>query len=157
MGELTKMLDAISLQLILVIIIGIASIAITNTLYANVNTLDDLMVASANPLSFASLGLNVASIVAIAWAGYVWTKASKGKVLDGAKAGMLVSVVSGVITGYLAMIYVYPVLGNIYSAMGIGAAASMFGIGTYVIGILSSAFIGFILGAIGGYFGKGKK
>jgi len=157
MRELMKMLDAVSLQLIIVIVSGIASIVVTHSLYSGVTTFDDLMAVSSSPLSFASLGLSIVNIVVIAWAGFVWVKESKGSAVDGGKAGALVSVISGVITGYLSMIYVYPLMGRFLSAAGVPAAASSFGVVTYVIGIVAAAIIGFVLGAIGGYIAKEKK
>jgi hypothetical protein len=158
MEELKKMLDAVSLQLVLVIVIGVISIAIMNSIYAGITTFDQLIAASASPLSIASMILSIVSIVVIAWAGYVWAKESKGSAVDGGKAGALVSLISGIITGYLSMLYVYPILARLYSVAGIpGISASSFGVTTYIIGIISSLIIGFILGAIGGYFGKGKK
>ena len=156
--KITKMLDAVSLQLVLLIVLGILSIVITNTIYSGVTTFGELMAASMSPLSIASMILGLIGIVVTAWAGHVWAKASKGTAIDGGKAGALVSAISGAITGFLSMIYVYPLMGRLYSAAGIpGMSASSFGVTTYIIGIVTAAVIGFVLGAIGGYFGKPKK
>ena len=158
MTDIKKMLEAVSLQLVVVIVLGIASIVITQSLYSGITTFDQLIAASANPLSIASGLLGIISLIAIGWAGYVWAKVSRGSAIDGGKAGALVSVISGLITGYLSMIYIYPIMGNLYSAAGIpGITASSFGVTTYIMGIVVAAVIGFILGAIGGHLGKGKK
>jgi len=158
MGDIKEMLDAVSLQLVLVIVMGIASIGISHSIFSGITTLEELMTSSFSLLSIASMLLGIASIVVIAWAGFVWAKESKGSAVDGGKAGALVSVISGIITGYLSMIYISPLMGTLYSAAGMpGLVSSSLGVLTYVMGIVFSAVMGFVLGAIGGHFGKNRK
>jgi hypothetical protein len=154
MEELKKMLDAVSLQLVIAIIIGIVSIVITNSVYSGINTIDELIAAGMNPLSILSMFLSLVSLVAIGWAGYAWVKETKGTAVDGGKAGALVSAISGAITGYLSMIYVYPIMSKFMVAAGASQMASGFGFVSYIIGIVISAVIGFVLGAIGSVFAK---
>lgn len=156
MDELKKMLDAVSLQLVILIVSGIASIWISHSLYSGVTTINDLIAMSASPLSIVSLLLGIVGIVVTGWAGFVWVKESKGTAVDGGKAGALVSVISGIITGFLSMVYVYPMMDKFFAVAGMPGGGSSFGVITYIIGIVVSAIVGFILGAIGGYVAKNK-
>jgi hypothetical protein len=158
MEELKRMLEAVELQLVLVIILGIINIIITHSLYSNILTFDQMIAVSASPLSILSMVLGLVAIAVVAWAGYVWTKESKGTAVDGGKAGALVYVITGIITGILNLIYISPVTARLLSTAGVpGMAGSGFAALSLVIGIVVGAIIGFILGAIGGFFAKGKK
>ena len=157
MENLKKMFEAVELQLVIIVVLGIINIAISHTIYSDVVTLDQLLAASTSPLAMVSLVFGLLSLVVTAWAGYVWVKESKGTAVDGGKAGALVSAISGIITGALSAIYITPIMDRLYSAAGVpGMAGTGLAAVSFVIGIVVAAVIGFILGLIGGAFGKGK-
>lgn len=158
MEQIKKILEAVELQLVIVIVLGIINIIITHSLYSDVLTLDQMITISASPLSILSMLLGLVTIAVVAWAGYVWARESKGSAVEGGKAGALVYVITSIITGILYLIYISPIMNRLLSAAGVpGMAGSGFAALSLIMGIAAGAIIGFILGAIGGYFAKGKK
>jgi len=160
MIDIKKILETTSLQLVILIVLGLVSVVIMQSLYSDITTIEELYAASSSPLSMLSWLISIASLAVTAWAGYVWVRQEGGTAVDGGKAGAVLSAVTGFINGIISVIFLNPVMTNLYQAAGVPQTSSMMGVMaviSIISGVIVSAIIGFILGAIGGHFGKKKK
>ena len=157
MIDFRKVLDVNSLQAVILIVLGLASVMVSASLYSGITTMQDFYALNSNPLQIVSWLLSIISIIVMGWVGFAWVRHEGGSAMDGGKAGAVVGIVTGLINSVVAMVFLNPVLANIYQAAGLGSgmtgAMAVFGV---IGGIIGGAIMGFILGLIGGAFGKKK-
>lgn len=147
-----KIFETVKLQLIIVVVLGLISAAITYVAFSSLATGGIALMAIPGILGLVSLAV-------VVWAGYVAAKTLAGGPVEGGLAGAIISVISGIISGIINLVLIMPLmLSSIPSTTtmtGLGLAAGM-GPVSLVTGIIVGAIVGFILGAIGGFVGKGK-
>lgn len=151
--DLMKILETVKLQLIIVVVLGLISSALTYVAFTSGGTVATLV---GGPLLMFSAVLGLVGLVVVIWAGYVAAKTLPGGAVEGGIAGVLIVVINAIIQGIISMLMIAPLTAAMMppeaTAMpGVSAMVGMYA-GAAVIGaIIFGAIFGFILGAIGGF------
>lgn len=160
MSELRDMLAVVKYQMLILLVLENLSVIFLFALFFTIAS----GAVNESVLLFSLLGavaiLWAASLLVIGWAGYVFAKKNKSA-LDGGYAGGLISAISGLFSGFTGIVLIYPmIISSMQSVDGLGSILALgFGLGIPGIfsGIMLNAIKGFIIGGIGGMFGRKKK
>ncbi len=159
MISLRKNLEASQKPLLILVALNLISTLFHYVNYSGVTTAEGLLAAGSSDIHYLGVVLGLFFIITVVWAGYRTADRLSGGAMDGGATGSLISVIAAAVNSIFVLALLYPMAAYILEGTGIKEVNSLvlgFGPVGQGIGIIASVVLGFIFGALGGYFGKAE-